>query len=556
MYNLSQISDMLSCPLKGNRQASANTQPQVSILLTDSRSLTFADQTLFFALVTAKGDGHKYVPYLYQKGVRAFVVSLPVEEFRNTCPEAWFLVVPDTLVALQQLATRHRQRFDIPVVGITGSNGKTIVKEWLYQLLHDTRNIVRSPRSYNSQVGVPLSVWQLDQSHQLALFEAGISQPGEMERLERIIRPTIGILTNIGTAHAAGFDSQNQKLQEKLQLFRQCDVIIYNADIPGIGAALELAGVGARSMAWTRRHKDAQILVHEVVRGEQSTTVHYSLLGLDGQFTIPMTDDASLENALNCLAVMLYLGIDAQEIEQRMQRLTPLAMRLEVVEGKRGCLLINDAYNCDLTSLEMALEFQKRRSSSALRNTLILSDILQADMTDVRSCNKLAQLCQLYQISKLFRIGPVAVQDAELQQAELDALGLKTRLEVFGTTQQFIDSDAMRAMQNELVLLKGARHFQFEQIGEALQLRRHETILEVDLDAIVHNLNRYRSHLLPDTKLTCMVKAFGYGTGSYELAKTLQDQNVDYLAVAVADEGADLRRQGIKVPIIVMNPEM
>ena len=280
------------------------------------------------------------------------------------------------------------------------------------------------------------------------------------------------------------------------------------------------------------------------------------MLGLDGQFTIPMTDDASLENALNCLALMLYLGISAEEIEQRMQRLTPLAMRLEVVEGKRGCLLINDAYNCDLTSLEMALEFQKRRSSSALRNTLILSDILQADMTDVRSCNKLAQLCQLYQISKLFRIGPVAVQDAELQQAELDALGLKTRLEVFGTTQQFIDSEAMRTMQNELVLLKGARNFQFEQIGEAMQLRRHETILEVDLDAIVHNLNRYRSHLQPDTKLTCMVKAFGYGTGSYELAKTLQDQNVDYLAVAVADEGADLRRQGIKVPIIVMNPEM
>ena len=262
MYNLSQISDMLNCPLKGNRQATANTQPQVSILLTDSRSLTFADQTLFFALVTAKGDGLQYVPYLYQKGVGAFVVSVPAEEFRNTCPEAWFLVVPDTLAALQQLAARHRQRFDIPVVGITGSNGKTIVKEWLYQLLHDTRNIVRSPRSYNSQVGVPLSVWQLDPSHQLALFEAGISQPGEMEKLEKIIRPTIGILTNIGTAHAAGFDSQNQKLQEKLQLFRQCDVIIYNADIPGIGDALELAGVGARGMAWTRRHKDAQILVH------------------------------------------------------------------------------------------------------------------------------------------------------------------------------------------------------------------------------------------------------------------------------------------------------
>ena len=556
MYNLSQISEMLGCPLRGNRQASANTQPQVSVLLTDSRSLSYAQQTLFFALVTAKGNGHKYIPSLYQKGVRAFVISQPIEDFRNTCPEAWFFVVPDTLAALQQLAARHRQRFNLPVVGITGSNGKTIVKEWLYQLLHDTRSIVRSPRSYNSQVGVPLSVWQIDSQHDLGLFEAGISTTGEMSQLERIIQPTIGILTNIGTAHAAGFDSQNQKLLEKLQLFRQCDVIIYNADLPGISDALELAGVGARSMAWTRRHKDAQINVHEVVRTEQGTTVQYSILGFDGSFTIPMTDDASLENALNCLALMLYLRITPEEIAQRMQRLTPLAMRLEVVEGKRGCLLINDAYNNDLTSLEMALEFQKRRSSAALNNTLILSDILQADMDDQKRCNKVAQLCQLYNISKLFCIGEAAVRNARTMVELLNERGLQIIFDTFATTQEFLDSDELGRIQNELVLLKGARDFQFERIGEALQLRRHETILEVNLDAIVHNLNRYRSHLLPETKLTCMVKAFGYGTGSYELAKTLQDQNVDYLAVAVADEGADLRRQGIRVPIIVMNPEM
>jgi alanine racemase len=556
MYNLSQISKILNCPLHGNRQATANTQPQVSILLTDSRSLTFANQTLFFALVTDKGDGHKYLPDLYNKGVRAFVVSRSNEEFRNTCPEAWFLVVPDTLDALQRLAAYHRQQFNLPVVGITGSNGKTIVKEWLYQLLGDARNIVRSPRSYNSQVGVPLSVWQLEEGNDLALFEAGISRPGEMERLQRIIQPNIGILTNIGTAHAAGFDNQNQKLQEKLQLFRSCDVIIYNADIPGIGDALELAGVGARSMAWTRRHKEAQINVHEVTRTDTATTVHYSLLGIDGEFTIPMTDDASLENALNCLALMLYLGFKPDDIAQRMLRITPLAMRLEVVEGKRGCLLINDAYNCDLTSLEMALEFQKRRSSAALKNTLILSDILQAEVTARKRCAKIAQLCQLYHISKLFCIGPMAVQNGRTIQEELHAVGLEIIFDVYGTTQEFLESAEIERIQNELVLLKGARDFQFERIGEALQLRRHETILEVNLDAIVHNLNRYRSHLKPETKLTCMVKAFGYGTGSYELAKTLQDQNVDYLAVAVADEGADLRRQGIKVPIIVMNPEM
>ena len=556
MYNLSQISEMLNCPLRCNRQASANTQPQVSVLLTDSRSLTYARQTLFFALVTSRGDGHKYIPSLYQKGVRAFVVSQPVDTFRNTCPEAWFLIVPDTLAALQQLAASHRQKFQLPVVGITGSNGKTIVKEWLYQLLHDVRHIVRSPRSYNSQVGVPLSVWQIEPTHDLALFEAGISQPGEMERLERIIRPTIGILTNIGTAHAAGFDSQNQKLQEKLQLFRSCDVIIYNADIPGIGDALELAGVGARSMAWTRRHKEAQINVHEVQHSADSTTVHYSILGIDGSFTIPMTDDASLENALNCLALMLYLAIEPEEIARRMSQLTPLAMRLEVVEGKRGCMLINDAYNCDLTSLEMALSFQQRRASGTMTNTLILSDILQAEMDERHRCTKLAQLCRLYNVGKLLCVGPESVRSARMMEDQLREAGLQMEFHTYGSTQELLDSPELNHIQNELVLIKGARDFQFERIGEALQLRRHETVLEVNLDAIVHNLNRYRSHLNSDTRLTCMVKAFGYGTGSYELAKTLQDQNVDYLAVAVADEGADLRRQGIRVPIIVMNPEM
>ena len=258
-YNLSQISRVLGAQLKCNHMASALTQPKVQLLLTDSRSLTYPDQTLFFAIVTSKGDGHKYIPQLYQQGVRAFVVSVGADEFRNTCPEAWFLIVPDTVAALQQLAAHHRRQFSLPVVGITGSNGKTIVKEWLYQLIHDTKDVVRSPRSYNSQIGVPLSVWQLHEGADIALFEAGISQPGEMENLEKVIRPTVGILTNIGTAHDAGFESQQQKMIEKLTLFRGSDVIIYNADIPGINDAMELAGIGARSMAWTRRHKDAQI---------------------------------------------------------------------------------------------------------------------------------------------------------------------------------------------------------------------------------------------------------------------------------------------------------
>ena len=541
----------------------------VNLTETDYPDLTYAaesavDAVVYVEVTVVSQQRQSYDPFLeYFFGFGGGQQSAPREQKGSGSgviirPDG-YIVTNNHVVANAskvQVTLNNKKTYDAKVIGITGSNGKTVVKEWLYELLKDDYRITRSPKSYNSQIGVPLSVWQMNDQTELAIFEAGISQPGEMERLERIIRPTIGILTNIGTAHAAGFDDQNQKLQEKLALFKQCDVIIYNADIPGIGDALELAGVGARSMAWTRRHKDAQIVVHEVTCSDHDTEVRYAMLGIEGRFVIPMTDEASLENALNCLALMLYLGLSPEDIAQRMQRLTPLAMRLEVVEGKRGCLLINDAYNCDLTSLEMALEFQKRRSSASLKNTLILSDILQANLEERKRCAKLAQLCRLYNISKLFCIGPQSGKHARTLVEELNNAGCHLIFDVYDSTEAFLASPEINRLQNELVLLKGARDFQFERIGEALQLRRHETILEVNLDAIVHNLNRYRSHLEPETKLTCMVKAFGYGTGSYELAKTLQDQNVDYLAVAVADEGADLRRQGIRVPIIVMNPEM
>ena len=556
MYNLSQISKAINAKIKGNHMASAATQPMIDILLTDSRNLTSPNVSLFFALVTSKGDGHKYIAQLYKQGVRAFVVSVSHDTFKNTCPEAWFLIVKNTQEALQKLAAYHRSYFNIPVVGITGSNGKTIVKEWLYQMLHDKKDVIRSPRSYNSQIGVPLSVWQLKKGTQLAIFEAGISQPGEMANLEEVINPTIGILTNIGSAHDAGFESQQEKLQEKLLLFKHCEVVIYNADIPGISDALEIAGIGARGMSWTRKHKDAQIEVVNIERNETSSTITYIFFGMASRFTINMTDDASIENALNCLAFMLYLGIPLDEIASSMQRLTPLAMRLEVVEGQHGCLIINDAYSCDITSLEMALQFQSRRASKSFTNTLVLSDMPQAGLDDQHRWRKIAQLCHAHNLSKIINIGPQSVLTANILKQELRAIGHKLEAEFFKTTEEFLGSEAFSKINNELVLLKGARAFQFEKICEQLELRRHETILEVNLDAIIHNLNKYRANLKNDTKIVCMVKAFGYGAGSFELAKTLQDQNVDYLAVAVADEGADLRRQGIRVPIIVMNPEM
>jgi alanine racemase len=556
VYNLSQISPVIGATLRGNRLASATTQPDVEYLLTDSRSLTYANQTLFFALVTEKGDGHRYIPQLYQEGVRAFVVSKSNEEFRNTCPEGWFLVVNNTLTALQKLAAWHRSRFNMPVVGITGSNGKTIVKEWLFQLLHDRKHVVRSPRSFNSQIGVPLSVWQLRDSCDLAIFEAGISKPGEMQNLQPVIRPTIGILTNIGTAHAEGFESQQQKLVEKLSLFQDSDVIIYNADIPGINEALELAGVGARSMAWTMKRTDAQITVNNIRRTGTDTTVQFDFLGFDAEFTIAMTDDASLENAMNCVALLLYIGVSPDEISSLMPRVSPLAMRLEVMEGKQGCMIINDVYNADLTSLEIAMEFQKRRSTSALQPALILSDMAQTGLSVREVADRVARLCALNNIRRFIGIGPLCSEASDTILSKLRAHGSEVTLSFYPTTEDFLASAEIQQLSNLLILLKGARSFRFERISDALQLRRHETILEVNLDAIVHNLNAYRSHLRSDTKMVCMVKAFGYGNGSYELAKTLQDQNVDYLAVAVADEGAELRRQGIHIPIMVMNPEM
>ena len=549
-YNLSQIAEILGAKLRGGRLASAITQPRVSLLLTDSRSLTFADQTLFFALRTAKGDGHKYIPQLYQQGVRAFVVSNSVDSLSKICSEAWFLKVDDVLSALQTLAAYRRHQYKIPVVGITGSNGKTIVKEWLYQLLHDLRNIVRSPRSYNSQIGVPLSVWQLHEGCELGIFEAGISRPGEMSSLEPIILPDVGILTNIGTAHEENFESLNHKLIEKLRLFEHSDIIIYNADIPGISDAMEEIGIGARSMAWTMKHRDAQVEVLSVQRGEGLTTVRYIFLGLVGEFVIPMSDDASLENAMNCLCLMLYLGMDRDDIADRMFRLQPLAMRLEVVEGKQGCLLINDVYNSDITSLETALEFQKRRSSSSLKNTLIISDIQESGLTTEELCRRISGLAKLHDLYRFVGIGPILKSQSHLFE------NVARKSSFYLSTEEFMQSREMEKMVGELVLLKGARQFAFENISESLQLRRHETILEINLNAIVHNLNQYRSHLDSSTKVVCMVKAFGYGNGSYELAKTLQDAHVDYLAVAVADEGAELRRQGITTPIIVMNPEM
>lgn len=519
----------------------------ISVLLTDSRSLTFPAESLFFAIVTKRNDGHRYIGDLYRKGVRNFVVTHIPEELKSA-RDINFLQVPDTLIALQQLAAEHRKQFRIPVIGITGSNGKTIVKEWLYQLLHADYNMVRSPRSYNSQVGVPLSVWEMDENTELAVFEAGISQPDEMWRLQSILRPTIGILTNIGSAHQEGFQSMQEKCEEKLMLFKEVEAVIYDGDNAAISDCFERLCMGTREIAWSRKDRNCPLSIFKIEKGEKSTTIHYVYLDYLSSFTIPFAENASIENAINCLAVMLYLGKSPEIIAARMPRLEPVAMRMEVKEGRHGSLIINDSYNSDINSLEIALDFQMRRAAAdGMRRTLILSDILQSGMSSEELYGKVSGIIRHKKIDRLIGIG-----------TEISACFRLFRMEAefYPTTQDFLRSGVVEKFRNELVLIKGSRDFHFERISEALELKQHETILEVNLDAVVQNYLYYRQKLKPTTRMICMVKAFGYGAGSYELAKTLQDRGCDYLAVAVADEGAELRNAGITMPIIVMNPEI
>ena len=526
--SIEEIVSVIGATRVGERQASINW------ILTDSRSLCFPEETLFFALKTKRNDGHKYIPELYARGVYNFVVT-EVPETMKDHADVNFLLVGNVLKALQRLAGRHREQYQVPVVGITGSNGKTVVKEWLYQLLSPDRRIVRSPRSYNSQIGVPLSVWMMDEHTELGIFEAGISEMGEMETLEPIIRPTIGILTNIGGAHQENFASLQDKCMEKLLLFKECDVIIYNGDNELIRDCVSKSLFTAREIAWSMKDPERPLFIEKIEKDATGTTVKYRYLGFFKEFRIPYIDDASIENALHCLAAALYLMVPTEVIAERMAHLEPVAMRLEVKEGKNGCVLINDSYNSDFASLDIALDFMARRSEDKVRRrTLILSDILESGQPGKLLYRQVAELVHSRGSSRF-----------EVKEKQF-----------FPTTEALMKSGVLGTLRNDIVLIKGARAFHFDVISDFLELKVHETILEINLNALVDNFNYYRNKLKPETKLMCMVKASAYGAGPFEVAKTLEEHRVDYLAVAVADEGADLRKAGITCPIVIMNPEV
>lgn len=543
ILSINQVCQILEGELHAANTDSALLISSISI---DSRTIFDPEASLFFAIQTERNDGHRYIADLVHLGVRAFVISDFQEEFLKY-DHCWFISVPDTLKALQKLSAWHRTQFHIPVVGITGSNGKTIVKEWLYDVLKN-RVVIRSPKSYNSQVGVPLSVWKLEPEHELAIFEAGISKSGEMQNLHKIIQPTIGILTNIGEAHQENFSTKLEKLKEKLELFKSSDALIYCMD--QIMVHNEIINThftpGMKIYAWSFLNEKADLFFRSR-KLDGGTEISAKFEDNEYRVALPFEDQASLENAGHCLAFVISQHLADQEVLESFKSLQPVAMRLEIKEGINNCLLINDYYNSDINSLQIALGFLNNHAKQPyLRKTVILSDIQQAGIPDEQLYQEVARLLQLNNTGRIIGIGPRIRKYSGF-------FGMPSVF--FESTDQFLGSVDADHFRQECILLKGAREFHFERISSILQKKYHQTVLEIDLNALVGNLNFFRSAIHPETKIIVMVKAFSYGSGMAEIARILQFHKVDYLAVAVADEGIELRQAGIDLPIVIMNPE-
>ncbi len=527
-------------------QQTGQASGKIREILTDSRRIVYPEGALFVALRGPRHDGHQYIPVLYRHQVKYFLVDHFPEDIENY-PEGCFILVEDTLRALQLLAGRHRKTFTKPLIVITGSNGKTIVKEWLVQTLSGKKYVVRSPKSYNSQVGVPLSLWLLDNSYDYGIIEAGISRPEEMKRLEKIIRPDIGILTNIGEAHQEHFSSLKKKLQEKLSLFDRVGTLIYRKDIQWIDREIRERFKDKEITLFTWAvGEEADLQITEIVKTTDSSEIRAIFRQQKVRISIPFTDEASVENAIHVWATLLYLQCEQEHISRVMRTLRPVAMRMEIKKGTNHCLLINDYYNSDLQSLTIALDFLKQQNRHP-KKTVILSDILQSGKPKEDLYRDVARLVRESRVDRFIGIG----QDVSAYVSRI----LKGSL-FFPGTEAFLHALPSLVFRDEVILLKGARDFHFEEISARLEEQVHQTVLEVDLDALVHNLNVYRMLLQPETRMMVMVKAFAYGSGGYEVARTLEYQQVDYLAVAYADEGVMLRQSGIKLPVMIMNPEV
>jgi Alr-MurF fusion protein len=519
----------------------------VSVFLTDSRKLSLPEQTLFFALTTKLRDGHQFIPQLYEKGVKHFVVADDYPDCKEF-PRACFFRSQSPLKALQNIAASYRKKFSIPVISITGSNGKTVVKEWLHYLLSRHGSVVRSPKSFNSQIGVPLSVLLIEKYHKFAVFEAGISQPGEMKTLQEIIQPDFGIFTNIGPPHSENFLNDHLKIDEKLHLFNNIQrIVLCSSHEYIIDAAIKKGLSKETSLFLWGKNTDDDIRILSVKTTPDSTTFEVSFKSQTILFRIPFADEASYENAMHCFSCMMMMGFDPVETARDMENLPPVAMRLELHNGINNCIVVNDSYNSDLHSLSIALDFLKQQQQNRSA-CVILSDIMQSGLTAKDLHHQTASLLQEKNIERFIGIGPDLISQRNKFSVIPDA-------EFFADTQAFLNSVSLRSFNNFVILVKGSRDFGFERIAALFEQKTHQTVLEINLNAILHNLNLYRSKLRKETQVMAMIKAFAYGSGSHEIARFLEYHHVDYLGVAYADEGVELRNKGITMPVMVMAPE-
>ncbi len=549
MYAFRTLADQLY----GTWLSQPTANPEIVNLSVDTRQLQQAGNTIFFAIKGAHADGHQYLKEAYQKGCRSFIVEQDPNHILDKAAFAHshILKVDKAITALQQLALFHRRHFDLPVIGITGSNGKTIVKEWLYQLLYHDYRIVKSPRSYNSQIGVPLSIWQIRPDHELGIFEAGISKPREMANLTPLIQPSIGVFTNLGEAHQANFETYEEKAAEKLTLFQDAQRLIYPAGYPALTAKLDeqiqqgyFRHQGFESWSWTfsRDHSPARFAFSQI-RDEQNITLKADYA--EAQLTLPFSDQASVENAANSWLTTQALGYQPSALQERYRHLTPVAMRLELKQGINRCTLINDTYNADLPSLRIALDELKRQQQHA-KKAIILSDLLESSANEERLYQAIGELLQRQALDRIIGIGPALKRQKHK---------LPDFTDVYESTEGFLSALPSYHFADEALLLKGSRQFGFEQISRELEQASHRTVLEVNLNALVQNLNAYRRRLKPGVQTMVMVKSFSYGSGTYEVANLLAHHRVSYLGVAYADEGVALRKAGVQMPIMVLNPE-
>lgn len=534
-YTIQELAEIISAEIIGNPNG------EIEQIYFDSRAIYQPKNAVFFAFSQFGNDGHSYIEDAYKKGIRQFVISKDIE----IKPDSTYLKVESSITALQKWAQFHRNKFQITVIGITGSNGKTIVKEWLHQLLWKDFSIVRSPKSYNSQIGTPLSVLQITNENDLGIFEAGISFPGEMPALEKIIHPEIGILTHMSSAHLENFDSKEQLIYEKLNLFKNCKKIVYNSQNELVDQTVKQLYLNKNIEFYTFGKNESDTIqlvsVKEISSGKE-IQIRYRSKEL--KFQIPFHDDASVENILTVMTTLYVLGLDLEKYLPETTHLLPIEMRLEIKEAIRDSIIINDSFNSDLHSVKVALDVLAQQPFP--RKSLVLTDILQSNSSKDDLYHKVADLVNSYKIDDLILIGEFIPKYKNL---------FKTEARTFSTTEEFLQTLIIQNVQNEAILLKGARPFKLEKISAFLEKKSHDTVLEINLQALTDNVKFFRNKLKPETKLMAMIKANSYGAGSFEIAQTLEHQKIDYLGAAYADEGAELRKAGITLPIMVMNPE-